>query len=267
MPSLMAQHQLGKTQRQTSAALAELATGSRFSSASADSAGQAIAENLRAQKQGLEVASRNADIADSFIQTAEGSLNEQNNILIRQRELAVQAASDTNSDVERGFLNKEFTQLGEELERIAQSTAFGSTKMLSGKSTTFDFQVGTTADSTSRITYENNADTTASGLGVDGLDVSDKSDARDALESLDEAIVKVNGARAQFGAVQSRLESAGNYLGTQIEAIAAARSQMADTDVADAVSRARRGQIMQQYQMAALTQANDTEAIGLKLIA
>jgi flagellin len=265
--SLMAQNQLGRTQRETSAALSELATGSRFSSASRDSAGHAIAENLRSQESGLEVAQRNADVASSFIQTAEGSLNEQNNILIRQRELAVQAASDTNSDVERGFINKEFKQLGDELDRIAQSTAFGSTKMLNGNSDSFDFQVGTSGDKNSRITYENDTDTTASGLGVSGLDVSDKSGARDAIENIDKATVKVNGARAKFGATQSRLESAGNFLGSQIETIAEAHSKIADTDVADAVSRVRRGQILQQYQVTALAQANETGALGLKLIA
>lgn len=267
VPSLMAQHQLSRTQRETSAALSELASGNRFSSAGRDSANVAVAANLQAQQKGLQAAGRNADIASSFVQTAEGSLAEQNNILIRQRELAVQAAADTNSDVERGFLNQEFTQLGEELDRIAQSTSFGSTKMLNGKSEKFDFQVGTTGGKESRITYENDTDTTASGLDVDGLSVSDKSDARDALETIDEAIVKVNGARAKFGAVQSRLDTATNYIGAQTEAIAEAHSQVADTDVADAVARARRGQVMQQYQMAALSQAEDSAALGLRLIA
>lgn len=265
--SLMAQHQLGRTQRETNTALSELATGSRFSTPSRDSAGRAVAENLRAQKTGLEVAQRNADIATSFVQTADASLNEQSNILIRQRELAVQAASDTYSDVERGFLNQEYKQLGAELDRIAQTASFGSRKLLDGDSNEYEFQVGSTGKEEDRISFENKTNTTASGLGVRGTDIGDRSDARDALEDIDSALVAVNGARASFGAVQSRLQTAGDFLGGQVQAISEAHSQLADTDIADAVSRARRGQIMQQYQASALAQANDLPAIGIKLIA
>lgn len=267
VPSLMAQHQMARTQRQLDGALSELASGSKFSAPNADNASHAIAEGLRAQESGLEVAQRNADDAISFVQTAEGGLNEQNNILIRQRELAVQAASDTFSDTEREFLNKEFTQLGEELDRIAQSTYFGSTPLLNGRSQSFDFQVGTTGGSESRVRFENNADTTASGLGVSGLDISEKSDARSALGDLDEAIQKINGVRATFGSVQSRLQATSGFLGTSVESIAQAHSQIADTDVADAVTRARRGQILQQYQAAALAQANAEPELALKLVA
>ena len=267
VPSLMAQHQMTRTQRQLDGALSELASGSRFSAPNADNASHAIAEGLRAQQTGLQAAQRNSEDAISFVQTAEGSLNEQNNILIRQRELAVQAASDTFSDTERGFLNKEFTQLGQEFDRIAQSTYFGSTPLLNGKKETFDFQVGTSGKEESRIRFENSADTTASNMGVSGLDISDHSDARDALESIDDAIQKINGVRATFGSVQSRLEAANSFLGTHVEAISQAYSQLADTDVADAVTRARRGQILQQYQAAALQQANETPALALKLVA
>ena len=266
VPSLMAQHQITRTQRDLNGALAELASGSKFSAPNPDTASHAIAEGLRAQQSGMEVAQRNAEDAVSFVQTAEGSLNEQNNILIRQRELAVQAASDTLSDTERGFLNQEFTQLGQELDRIAQSTYFGSTPLLNGKTETFDFQVGTKGDSNSRIRFENDADTTASSLGVDGLDISDHSDARSALEDIDGAIQKINGVRATFGSVQSRLEAASSFLGTHIDSIAQAYSQLADTDVAEAVTRARRGQILQQYQAAVLSQANATPELALKLV-
>ncbi len=266
VPSIMAQNRMSQTQRDLEGVFAELATGSKFSAPNPNTAAVAIAESLRAQRASLETAQRNSDQAISFVQTAEGSLNEQNNILIRQRELAVQAASDTNSDKERGYLDQEFQQLGKELDRIAKTTTYGTTTLLNGKSQSFDFQVGTDGTENSRIRFENSADTTASELGVSSLDVSDKSDARDALESTDEALQKINSTRAQFGAIQSRLEAANNFVGTQIESAASAYSQLADTDVADAVTRARKAQILQQYQASVLSQANQSADIALKLV-
>jgi len=267
VPSLVAQHHFSRTQRQTSNALSSLASGTRFNSPGVDPAGFAIAENIRSQVAGVKAAQNNTAIADSFIQTAEGSLNEQNNILIRMRELAVQAASDTYSNTEREFLNMEFEQLREEVDRIAETTSFGSTKLLRGDSKSYDFQVGVTGGSESRISFDNDANTTASELGVDGLAVSDKSDARSALGDIDEALAKIGGARAKFGAIQSRFESTDAQQSAMVEGLSAAYSRIADTDVAEAVTQARRGQILQQYQAAVLSQANDLASNALRLIA
>lgn len=265
--SLMAQRYLGTTQRSTEKAMKDLASGTRFNTPGADAAGAAIAEQLKGQMRGQRAALNNADNATSFIQVAEGALNEQNNILIRLRELAVQAASDTYSDKEREYLNYEYTQLSEELDRIAKTTTYGSTPLLNGKSKDYEFQVGTSGNSDSIIKYTSDTDTTGSSLGVDGGDVESKSSARGNLKDIDEAMVKVAEARAKYGAVQSRMDSAANNLAVGIENIEAAHSRMADTDVAQAVSDVRRGQILQQYQASVLSSANNTNEVMLRLIA
>jgi flagellin len=258
---------MGQTQRATEKAMKDLASGTRFSQPGNDAAGAAIAEQLRGQVAGEKAALSNADNATSFIQVAEGALNEQNNILIRMRELAVQAASDTYSDKEREFLNYEYTQLSQELDRIAKTTTFGSTALLNGNSKDYEFQVGTNKGDDSIIRYTSDTDTTASSLGVEGGDVETKSDARSNLGDIDEALTKLAEARAKYGAVQSRLDSAANNLQTQIENVTAAHSRIADTDVAAAMSDVRRGQILQQYQAAVLAQANSSNEALLRLIA
>jgi flagellin len=264
--SLTAQRYIGLTQRSTEKAMKDLASGSRFSDPGADPAGSAIAEQLEGQVRGQKAALSNADNATSFIQIAEGALNEQNNILVRMRELSVQAASDTYSDKERGYLNEEYTQLTQELDRIAKSTTFGSTALLSGKSKNYEFQVGTSSGKESVIAYNSDSDTTSSALGVDGSDVESKSDARSNLRDIDAAMGMVAGARAKYGAIQSRLDSAANNLQSGIENVSAAHSRMADTDVAEAVSTIRRGQVLQQYQASVLSQANMTGESLLRLI-
>lgn len=265
--NLMAQRYLGSTQRTTEKAMKDLASGTRLNTPGSDAAGSAIAEQLNGQMRGMKAALNNSDNATSFIQVAEGALNEQNNILIRMRELAVQAASDTYSDKEREFLNDEYTQLSQELDRIAKSTAYGSTQLLNGKSKDYEFQVGVTAGSESIIKYNSNTDTTASSLGVDGGDIESKSDARSNLKDIDEAMFKIAEARAKYGAIQSRMDSAGNNLSVGIENIEAAHSKMADTDVAQAISDIRRGQVLQQYQASVLAQSNNTNESLLRLIA
>ncbi|MEZ4872426.1 MAG: hypothetical protein R2827_09330 [Bdellovibrionales bacterium] len=123
--SMSAQRFLNKAQRQADKSLRALASGSRVSEPGNDAAGFAISEHLRAQASGLKQAQGNAESAIAFIQTAEGSLNEQNNIMMRLRELAVQSASDTMGENEREYLNKEFQALTSEFDRIAKSSSYG----------------------------------------------------------------------------------------------------------------------------------------------
>lgn len=265
--SIYAQNQLGRTVRETSRALEELASGSRFTRANSDAAGFAISENLRGQIAGYKAAEGNANVASAFVQTAEGGLNEQNNLLIRMRELAIQAASDNYSDQEREFLNQEFTQLREEVDRIAKVSTFGSTPLLQGKAKTYNFQVGTHSGPENIIRYTNDTNTTGSELGIDSLEVADSGDAQDSLETIDEALTKIASARANFGAIQSRLDSAASHLSIMNENITEARSRLADADIGAAISNARRGMIMQQYQAYALSMANQSSEVALKLFA
>ena len=267
LASLTAQRAYSRTERDTAAALQQLASGTKYNSPGADPAGLAIAQSLKAQTKGYQAALNNTENAGSFIQIAEGALAEQNNILIRLRELAVQAASDTLSDVERGYLNDEATQITEEFDRIAKSTKFGSQPLLDGSTRDYEFQVGVHSGAENIIKYTNDTNTTASNVGIDGLSVEDKSSARDALGSLDEALVTMGTARAKLGAIQSRLDSTVNHIQSQVEGISEAESRMSDTDIPQAITTVRRGQILQQYQAMALQQANESMGNYLRLIA
>lgn len=264
---LSTQRVMQQNQNKLEIAMKQIASGDRFANSTVDSAGQAIAESLKSQVRGLDSATANAENAMSLVQHAEGALNEQNNILIRMRELSVQAASDTFSETEREFLNYEFEQLNSELDRIARTTRFGSQNLLDGSDRTYEFQVGSERGESSRIVYEQDANTTTSSLGTSGLSIDGQSSARDSLDSIDEALEIVSGARAKLGAVQSRLDYAINNNQSQTENLSAAYSKIADTDIAKAFTEMRKAQILQQYQVAVLANANDTQGYALKLIA
>lgn len=264
---LSTQRVMQQNQKNLEVAMKQIASGNRFANSAVDSAGQAISENLKSQVRGFEAATANAENATSLIQHAEGALNEQNNILIRMRELSVQAASDTFSEKEREFLNYEYEQLGQELNRIATTTRFGSQNLLDGSERTYEFQVGTGKGENNRITYTQDANTTAIELGIEGNSITDQSSARDSLDAIDEALEKVSGVRAKLGAVQSRLEYTIGNNESQKENLSSAYSKIADTDVAKAVSEMRKAQILQQYQIAVLANANDFQSNALKLIA
>ncbi len=267
LASLAAQRQIGLSQRQVEGTMKSLASGNRFDNPNESAADHSISEHLRSQISGVRAGRMNAENAQSFIQVAEGGLSEQNNILIRMRELAVQSASDTFSNTERELLQSEFVQLQEEIDRIAQTTQFGSQKLLSGDTRDYEFQVGAYKGDENVIRYKADADTRASALGVDSLGVSDRSDARDSIENLDEALTKIAMVRANFGAIDSRLSSTINHAGMQEEGLSAARSRIGDTNIAQAASDMYRNQAMQQYQISVLNEANRFPGNVIRLIA
>ena len=264
--SLAAQRNLSRSEAMTVHASRALSSGSRIVSPGDDAAGFAISENLRGQAASLQQAKHNTDNAKGLIQVAEGGLNEQNNILIRLRELAVQAASDTVGDQERDFIDTEFQNLIAEFDRIAQTTRYGQKQLLAGTNEQFEFHLGSGNTEHDVIKYSLDADTRASSLELRGLRVNDKSDARDSLKDIDIGLGKIAQARAGFGAMQSRLEIAGNNLDLQRENILAARSRIADTDVALEVSNLVQGQVLQEFGTMVLAQANQNPARALKLL-
>lgn len=257
---------MAKTERELENSMKSLSSGSRFAQISTDPADKAISEDLKSDIAGMDVARRNAEQAGSFAAVAEGGMAEQSNLIVRMRELAVQAASDTYSDTERSFMQNEFEKLQQEVDRIAMTSAFGSRKLLDGTSQDIDIQVGTNGDANSRITFNAETDTTLSGLGLTGSTVAEKSDARDALEALDEGLNRISMQRSKYGALQSRLESTSNFLAASIENVAGANSKLADTDLAKEVSNLRKNQVLQQYQSALLNTANEQAGIALRLI-
>lgn len=264
--SLSAQRYLEKSQRQAEKSLKALASGSRIVTAGDDAAGFAISETLRGQLSGTKQAKFNAQNAMSLIQTAEGGLNEQNNILVRLRELAVYSASDTIGDEEREFLDAEFQNLVSEFDRIAKSTTFGNKKLLTGTGEEFSFQVGANSGEDNVIRFTLDANTTASEVGISGLGITDKDDALDALEDLDEGLLQVAGTRAKLGAAQSRFQFAIDNLAVQADNIQQARGMIVDVDVAEEVTALSRAQILQDIGTAVLAQANNDNGRALRLI-
>lgn len=268
LPALNAQRNLGASQNEIANSYAQLASGSRINKSADDAAGLAISENLKAQIRSSRQAYRNASDGISMVQVAEGGLNEVGNIIVRLRELGIQASSDTIGDRERGFINKEVDQLKTEMQRIADVTTWGSTKLLDGSAPQFDFQVGiNNNEAEDRITFmasENVA--TLDALGLTGVDYSSKEGAQSALAQLDEAQYRVNGTRANLGALQNRLQSTLSNLSISDENLSAANSRIRDTDVAKASSELAKNNILLQASTATLAQANQTSAVALKLL-
>lgn len=266
--ALNAQRNLVGTQRIVNDSMAKLASGSRINKAADDAAGLAISEGLKAQIRSAAQAQRNANDGISMVQTAEGGLNEIGNIIVRLRELGIQGASDTVGETERGMLNKEVVQLKDEMQRIAKSTTWGTTKLLDGSSPQFDFQVGIgNSPDADRISFDAGSNkATIDALGLDGIDFSTKEGSREALTKLDDAQTQVNGTRAYLGALQNRLTSTADNLGVTQENLSAANSRIRDTDVAQASSEMARNNILLQAGTSTLAQANQSAQLALKLI-
>ncbi len=266
--SLNAQKNLMGTKLGLDKSLERLSSGYRINRAGDDAAGLAISENLRAQIRGLKQASRNAQDGVSLVQVAEGSLNEISSILIRLRELAVQAASDTIGPVERQFLNVEYDQLISEIDRIADGTEFNGTQLLSGTGSILDFQVGTRNDpNIDRLSFDaSKADANSAALGVNLTSVADKASAQNSLSAIDQAIVSVSAMRADFGAIQNRLQSTISNLAVSVENMSAANSRIRDVDVAEETAELTRNNILLNAGTSVLAQANQTAQTALGLL-
>ena len=266
--SLNAQRNLSSTRINMNKSLEKLSSGQRINRAGDDAAGLAISENLKAQIRGLGQAERNAEDGISLVQIAEGALGEVSNILIRLRELSVQAASDTIGATERKFLNVEFEQLTSEVDRIANSTEFNRVPLLNGTGAVFDIQIGTRNDPISdRLTFDaSSADVNVAALGLNLASVADKISAQNSLSSIDQAIVSVSGIRADFGALQNRLQSTINNIAVSIENLSAANSRVRDTDIAAETAELTKQNILMTAGTSVLAQANASTKNALSLI-
>lgn len=264
--AINAQRQLSTQQKRNSHALSALSSGSRIVNASDDAAGLAISENIKGQTRGIGIARQNAFNAISLVQVSEGGLNEINNIMMRLRELGVQAASDNIGDTEREFLNTEAKQLVDESNRIAKTTRFGNKKLLDGSGEQLEFHVGPFGDEDNIIKYNLNADATTSALGIAGVDVGSKDGARDTLQTIDDSLVKLGKMRADFGAVQSRLNATVSNLDIQFENLSSANSRLRDADVAYESAELASSSILQQAAVSVMASANQQPASALRLL-
>lgn len=256
--SLTAQRNLNRSQGSMATTMARLSSGLRVNSAKDDAAGLAIAERMNAQIRGMNQAMRNANDGISLAQTAEGGLQEVSNMLQRMRELAVQSANGTNSTSDRANLQAEFSQLDAEIARIADVTQFNGVKILNSGAGTFTFQVGANNGET--------MDITTSAVTATSASISTSSAAGSAMDAIDTKIDAITSMRANYGAMQSRFESAINNLQVGVENQAAARGRIMDADFAVETANLTRSQILQQAGNAMVAQANQAPQSVLQLL-
>ncbi len=259
---------LSGTRRAFDKSLEKLGSGSRITRAGDDAAGLAISENLIAQVRGMRQAKRNAQDGISLVQVSEGGLNEISNMMIRLRELSIQAASDTIGDTERKFVDREFQSLKEEIDRISNGTEYNGTPLLNGEAGILEIQVGTRNNPMiDRVVFNGeHANATLASLKLGGESVATKLGAQSSLSVIDEALVRVNSIRADLGAVQNRLQSTINNLAISDENLSAANSRIRDVDVAEETSELTRNNILLQAGTSVLAQANMASKMALKLL-
>src|SRR5690606_37228236 len=269
--ALVSQNNLTKSQNSLGTAIERLSSGLRINSAKDDAAGQAIANRMTAQIRGMTQAARNANDGISLAQTAEGNLNEINSDLQRIRELAVQAANDSNKDTDRASIKEEIDQRIAEIDRIASSASFNGQKLLDGSvgTTGLNFQVGANDESAQdviNIGSESLISASSGALGIGSLAVDSHSNAHTTIAAIDSALEKVDSARSNLGAIQNRFQSTIANLNNTINNLSAARSRIEDADYAVEVSNMTRAQILQQAGTSVLAQANQVPQTVLSLL-
>jgi len=299
MQSINSQRNLVTATEANGQSIERLASGYRINKAADDAAGLAISEKLKADVRGLNMAKRNASDGISLVQTAEGGLNEIGNVLGRLRELSVQGASDTIGNTERSFLNKEFGQLKDEIDRITNATEYNGTRLLVGdqeqvpdslknKSNAFPLEIQVGKDyfeevdgaearnpvniikvdlqSIKTFTDGENSLNLGRADGTDGTRVDEKEASQQSISVIDNAITKVSEHRAYLGAIQSRLGSTINNLSIQSENFQAANSRIRDTDFASESAQLAQTNILKQAGVAVLSQANQSPQAALRLL-
>ncbi len=266
--SIAAQRNLNSVRSDQDKSLERLSSGNRIVRAGDDAAGLAISENLKAEIRSTRQASRNANDGISLIQTAEGSMNEISNILIRLRELSVQSASDTIGEEERKFSDLEFQNMVSEINRISSSTKFNGRNLLSGEGEDVEIQVGTTSNKTyDSLSYQvSSVNAMVDHLGLAGLTVATKEEAQTNMDQVDKAINMINGNRATLGALQNRLGSTIGNLAIKDENLSAANSRVRDTDVALESAELMKTNILTQAGTSVLSQANTSKQMALRLL-
>jgi flagellin len=284
----VAQNALVRNERQMNTAMERLSTGQRINGAKDDAAGLAISSRMTSQIRGLEVGVRNANDAISMISTADGALIEVTNMLQRMRELALQSANGTTTSDDRNYLNKEYANLINEIERIAASTQWNGRNILDGAAngtgdTTVAFQVGANGGQTISVNFGNISQDSGSGTTVfetfeqsgtlaagafisAGTTASAITTAASAIDKIDSAITAVNSQRATYGAAINQLTYAVDNLSSVKVNAEASRSRILDTDYALETSELARTQIIQQAGTAMLAQANQLPQTVLSLL-
>ena len=283
---LFASKAASQSQRMLDTAMERLSTGKRINYATDDAAGQAIATRLQAEIQGIAMATRNVADAQSLMDTADGALAETHNILLRMRELAVQAATGTLNSDDNAALDAEYQQLEAEIDRIATSSKWAGSDLFTG--TARVFHVGTKATDTLSFTIGEmaahdlgvdsagpnnkiNLDSTHADFATDNADnidadLTDATNAAAMITILDDAIKTVSTERGSLGALSNRLSSTISNLDQVRVNLSASQGRIQDADFAEETSNLAKGQILQQAATAMLAQANASKQTVLALV-
>ncbi|MBL8910935.1 MAG: flagellin FliC [Archangium sp.] len=264
--SLNAQRNLFNSTDMLESSYSRLSSGFRITKAGDDAAGLGISVNLTAQIRSFNQGNRNAQDAVSLIQTAEANLNQTTELLTRMRELAMQSASSSVGNVERGYIQTENSALITEINRIANAAEFNGQALLNTAATTLTFQVGIRNVAANDQIGVSTIDATAATLGVAALDLSTQAGAQAALATIDAGISAVSLARSAFGAAGNRLASVIQTIQQSSESLSAANSRIRDVDVAEETSKMARTQVMMQAGVSILAQANQAPQVALKLL-
>ena len=275
--SINAQRNLSKTSQSLDTSYTRLASGLRINSAKDDAAGLQISNRLTSQINGLDQGNRNANDGISMAQTAEGAMDEITTMLQRMRTLAQQSANGSNNTDDRTALQTEVNALSKEIDRVAEQTTFGGTKLLqNAASTDYKFQVGAYADQTIKFTmsisFNINGMATAAGATTafsandNGINIKTQAGAQGVLAKVDSMIKVVDSKRADLGAVQNRLDSTIRNQANISENVSAARARIRDADFATETANMTQKNILQQAASTVLSQANQRPQAALSLL-
>ena len=275
--SINAQRNLSKTSQSLDTSYTRLASGLRINSAKDDAAGLQISNRLTSQINGLDQGNRNANDGISMAQTAEGAMDEITTMLQRMRTLAQQSANGSNNTDDRTALQTEVNALSKEIDRVAEQTTFGGTKLLQNTaSTDYKFQVGAYADQTIKFTMSISFNiagmataagaTTAFSANDNGINIKTQAGAQGVLAKVDSMIKVVDSKRADLGAVQNRLDSTIRNQANISENVSAARARIRDADFATETANMTQKNILQQAASTVLSQANQRPQAALSLV-
>ena len=265
--SLEAQRNLAGTQKALQSNFQRLSSGYRINSASDDAAGLGISEQMNAQIRSYAVAERNTNNGISMAQTAEGALGQIGSMLQRLRELAVEGANGDLTTVDRGFLDTEFTQLKQEIDRISTSTTFNSQALLSGTANTITFQVGINNSVNDQIDVVfGGVDLTSLGLNASTVTGATATNAQGAIDDVDAAIATISTQRSAYGAAMNRMQITVSNIQSMRTNLSAANSRIKDVDVAEETAAMARNQVLSQAGAAVLAQANQAPQLAMSLL-
>lgn len=245
-----------------------LSSGDRITSAAYDPSGLAISEKMRAKTRSLYQAERNTNDSISLVQVAEGSLGVMHDISQRLRELAMQAATDTVSDMDRAIIDKEFQQLKLEIKRLTESTTFNGNHIINSKGSVYDLQIGIGNDAfNDRLQYDmKRVLDSRNNFGIESVNLKSKEGAQNSLGSIDKMMTSISSSRAELGSISNRMNSVIQNIQVSRENTEGANSKIRDVDVAVATASRMKTQISSQATSAMLSIANNAPSSILKIL-